>query len=119
MAGKQFIIKIYFNSGEYGHKLNEIIDYAPLAKSKDLFGKKYWLQNGEPVYRWSRDMVTCTDERWIFFGPFVDKKSAKDVFDYFSLISPDHLNGYRIMTEHCVVWSFRDKKYPREYWTDG
>lgn len=100
------------------------------SEAKDYKGLPYWqAPDGKgAVYRWSFDMVTCGDERWVVFGPFEDKGEA--LLRMHSTFPHDWLLGYRVINEHCAkhcgalgrVNKFgvhRTFEFYREAWTDG
>lgn len=100
-------------------------------QAKDYHGLLYWQApdgNGA-VYRWSFDMVTCGDERWVVFGPFASKAAALAMLH--DTLPEQWLDGWRIINEHCAAYcgalgrpskdslSLPVFEFYREAWTDG
>lgn len=78
-----------------------------------FMGLPLWRPKGLAVYCWAIDYVSCSDTRWVVFGPYMSVVSAKEA------IKPlyDYINGYHIISEHCFLGEH--KELPHDMWTDG
>ena len=85
----------------------------PEDEDIEIFGATLWKPKNKPVVRWSTDMATCRDERWIVVGPFRSRAKALKVI---GAIPSKHLDGYRILEEHCFTSHY---KLASRVWTDG
>lgn len=123
MTACPVILQVFFDSAA----LDAVV---PLFDhDKDYHGLPYWqAPDGKgKVYRWSFDMVTCGDERWVVFGPFDDRGQALAML--FTTFTLDSIFGYRIINEHCAAYCGALGKcygrngtkweFYREAWTDG
>lgn len=80
----------------------------------EQFGMPPVVHNGRQIGRWAIDCVTCTDERWLLFGPFATAASAQDAFKRMD-VPEEGRYGFRLWREHCFPESMRELVV----WTDG
>lgn len=107
-------------------------------KFTELHGELLWqpADGAGPVYSWALDYVSCTDERWTVFGPYLNKETARQVFERIRNRIPYLVLGFRVINEHCALsvlgggcesWVTSEDgqikhfvpKLPRTVWTDG
>lgn len=82
-------------------------------------GVRFWKPQGKPVYQWAIDYVTCTDVRWMMFGPFDSVAEAKEAAQKFD---QETITGYHVINEHCwesICERISEQPYPSNAWTDG
>lgn len=124
------IIQVFFDGCEATDAICPPTWYGKSAGSnaKDYKGMPYWqAPDGKgAVYRWSFDMITCSDERWVVFGPFEDRAAA---LQELRALPPLWILGWRIINEHCAAYcgglgkcygkNETKWEFYREAWTDG
>ena len=83
-----------------------------------FFGLPLWKHDGKPVFVWSVDCLTASDERWVVFGPF-DQATAERTMA--KLVLVQGVDGCRIIQEHCFLPLLlrHYEELPRMAWTDG
>lgn len=128
----KLVLQAFFAWGKKGdsERTGEDLTFSPYLQG-EMAGVPLWKPDGKPVYNWSKDMMTCLDERWALFGPFKDDAAVAQA--YLALASYGNVRGYRIINEHCVISMFcgpicsegkkeyggRLRPWPRAWWADG
>lgn len=117
MYGCPDVLIVYFDKGdiddpESGYKKDNVP--FPEFETGMYLGHKLW---NKQHHAWSMDYVTCKDERWVSFGPFIDRDEMMRVLEDIQRKVKQCFLGYRIVNEHCV----RHKKglTHRGIWTHG
>lgn len=97
----------------------------PFEEVEELQGLPLYKVNGRAVYKWAIDHITCSDTRWVVFGPFVSRGVARTAYDN-NLSMLEESEGFHIVNEHCLPyqygqWNEAEKKIelPAWAWTDG
>jgi hypothetical protein len=118
------VLQVFYGKDSFIEDVPDFIgDDAAVTTSAGAFlpGLPLWRFKGHLVYRWAVDYVSCTDDRWVMFGPFKDDDDAMDGIERH--LSIRILRGYRIIPEHCaedvLTKAAMKKGLQPQFWTDG
>jgi hypothetical protein len=80
-------------------------------------GQPLWTHRQQHVYEWAIDDVSCSDCRWVAFGPYGDAAAARTAALAIHVeLGDDLFRGYRIVNAHCMEFQF---KCSPSLYTDG
>src|SRR5216117_1277361 len=92
------VVQLFFGGDDKPRSVREpdVSDFVTDPDCTTFFALPLWKPHGKPIYRWSIDLVTCRDERWVVVGPFATVADAERAVR----AQPERLRGYRIVNAH-------------------
>ncbi len=114
MSNVGYVMTVYFAK-------NELVPnwaWITSASTKKFFGLQPWLPKGTLVMQWAVDYVSCSDTRWVIFGPYATVHEAQQAYLQAFKDIPEATLGFHIESADCVTHRFKEK-FPCAIWTDG